>query len=234
MDLVTAMDSHFENKSFSDEHLWLRILKIAGIIVIAGLFMIACAYAEERTLFNSEGMSHGGFGGPQVLWTEFNGEDGLLVGGHGAWVVNKTFYLGGAGYGLVSEHAGPEVPNYTETPELRMGYGGMLIGFILSNDRVVHTTADVLIGGGGINNNIGEEKEFYHDPNVYRSSTDAFWMVQPMAHIEVNITDWMRLDISGGYRYVENIDSFGLKNDDVSGPVAGLTLRFGSWGGFDF
>jgi hypothetical protein len=50
-----------------------------------------------------------------------------------------------------------------------------------------------------------------------------------MAHAELNLTTWMRADLGAGYRFVSGISINGLSNSDVAGPVAGLTLRFGSF-----
>jgi hypothetical protein len=67
----------------------------------------------------------------------------------------------------------------------------------------------------------------YEDWRAY--DTDSFWFVQPMVHLELNVTNWMRVAASVGYRSVRDFNSFGMNADDISGKMAGVTFRFGSW-----
>lgn len=207
-----------------------RILLIAAAALL--LFAVA-GHAQERTLINVSEIKSGGFGGPQIMYTTFNGEDGLLLGGQGAWVLNESVYLGGGGYGLTTHHDGVRNVNYSQTPQLVMGYGGVLFGVILQNDELLHLTADVMIGGGAVSNVVelraGDPGFELDDDGYKRLRTSGFWHVQPMAHLELNLTDWMRVAVSGGYRLVRDFDAFGVSAEDASGPVAGLTIRFGSW-----
>lgn len=59
-------------------------------------------FAQEQTLIGSGEIENGGFGGPVVKVTSINGESAVFVGGRGGWIINHTFVLGGAGYGLVT------------------------------------------------------------------------------------------------------------------------------------
>ena len=96
---------------------------------------------------------------------------------------------------------------------------------------MIHTSADVLIGGGSISR-VRDDREYrHHDSEDWDRSTDddGFFMVQPMAHLEVNTFRWMRVDAGAGYRFVDGVSRFGLDNSDASGPVAGLNFRFGKF-----
>lgn len=207
--------------------------RIVLIAAVALLLFAATSHAQVQTLFNDKEIHSGGFGGPQVMYTTFNGEEGMLVGGQGAWVINETFYLGGGGFGLTTHHDGMRDANYQQTPQLLMGYGGPMVGIILRNDDLIHLTADVMLGGGAVTNTVElrpGDPGFELDDDGYKTlRTAGFWHVQPMAHLELNVTDWMRVAVSGGYRLVRDFDSFGVTAEDASGPVAGVTFRFGSW-----
>ncbi len=196
-------------------------------IVAAAVLAIAAAAQAEQTLLQSGEFSSGGFGGPELLWTTFNGEDALIVGGTGAWVINRTLYLGGGGYGLASNHDGPPIEGYVGTPRLQMGYGGGMVGLIFRNDDLFHFTGDVMVGGGSIANTIQRGDD--HQGLWPGTDNDSFWFVQPMVRIELNVTRWMRVSASFGYRTVYDFKSFGMAADDVSGEMAGVTFRFGTW-----
>ncbi|MFH0883631.1 MAG: hypothetical protein V2A56_11640 [bacterium] len=197
-------------------------------MVAAGCLAVAVtAQAGEQTLLKSGEFSSGGFGGPEVLWTTFNGEDALIVGGTGAWVINRTLYIGGGGYGLASNHDGPLIEGYDGTPKLQMGYGGAMLGLIVRNDDLVYIVGDVMIGGGTVANST-HPGDSDHD-NWTNEDTESFWFVQPMLRAELNVTRWMRVSASVGYRSVRDFSGFGITAEDASGTMAGVTFRFGSW-----
>jgi hypothetical protein len=187
------------------------------------------AEAEEATLFSCGTTTFGGFGGPGVYYTQFKNDPCALVGGMGALLINHRFYLGGGGFGFTSRPHGPEtqVNGIWHETHLEGGYGGGLIGVIIQHDRMIHAAADLMIGGGSIVRTLAEQDND-NTWNEHRPS-DEFFFVQPMAHLEVNLTHWMRSDLGAGYRFVTGISKFDLHNEDVSGPVAGLTFRFGKF-----
>ncbi len=197
-----------------------RALLAAAVL----LLVVSNAPAQERTLLNTEDIESGAFGGPQVCWTTFNGESGMLVGGTGAWVLNREVYLGGGGYKLTTNHDGLPVGVADKSSRLHLGYGGVVAGVIVRNDNLIHITAEVMLGGGSIvrSTNVSGNKWEDH-------GEEGFWQVQPMVHAEMNVTTWVRAALSVGFRLVRDFNSFGLTAGGASGPVVGVTLRFGSW-----
>jgi len=194
-------------------------------IALSLVLFSAPAEARERTLLGSTHYSSGGFGGVQVLSTQFNGEDAVLVGGSGAWVINEKFYIGGGGYGVGTHHDGPMIEGYEDTPRLEMGYGGAMVGLILRNDDMIHLAGDVMIGGGSVMNMV----ETGYNDSWTEHEAEAFWFIQPMAHLEMNVTHWMRASFSYGYRSARDFNAFGMDENDLSGHVIGATIRFGGW-----
>lgn len=200
-------------------------------LLIAALAMMASA--QEQTLIGPNARVTG-FGGPAVYYTSFNGEAHVLVGGAGAVLLNSKYYLGLAGYGVASE---PDAGLRRLDGELRdatyeAGYFGCLVGTIFNSNDIIHTAADVTIGGGSVNL-VRDDRKYHHEDEHegwgYHAEDDAFFLVQPMAHLELNIIRWMRVDASAGYRLVAGISRFGLDDNDVNGPVAGLGIRFGKF-----
>ena len=191
------------------------------------------ASAQEQTLLNSNARITG-FGGPSVYYTTFNGEPHVMVGGSGAVLLNSSFYAGGGAWGLASQpDAGMRaVDGALRNTDYEAGFCGFMLGAILQGNDVIHTSADVTIGGGSVNivrDDLKYNHDDQHDDWNFHAEDDGFFMVQPMAHMELNVIRWMRVDASAGYRIVSGIERFGLDNNDVSGPVAGLGFRFGKF-----
>ncbi|MBI4501521.1 MAG: hypothetical protein HY700_10200 [Gemmatimonadetes bacterium] len=71
-------------------------------------------------------VSHGGFGGPVLRFTELNGQFGIMLGGHGGWIINHRFVIGGGAYGLTGKNIDVSYVSPTGgRPYLTFGYGGI-------------------------------------------------------------------------------------------------------------
>lgn len=189
-----------------------RTLALALLV----LFIVSAvpAFAREQTLISGH-VDHGGFGGMSLKFTEFDDQFALLIGGKGGWIVNHSIVLGGAGYGLVTNVDAPSSRYY-----LNVGYGGGIMEFVVASDRLFHLSAGVLIGGGAIT---------YRDWDyeIIRHTEDAFFVLEPGADLVLNVAPGFRIGLGVSYRFMHDVDLFGLTDDSMSGPSASLTLKFG-------
>ena len=188
--------------------------------VLAIILFSSAVMAQEQTLLSGD-LDHGGFGGPTFQLTQFDDHLGVMVGGHGGWIINHTVYLGGGGMGLVNDieiDLGPDGLRY-----LDFGYGGLEFGFVLASERLIHVTLSSLIGGGGV-----QYRSSYENGNYdFQAEGDPFFMVEPAVHVVLNVTRHFRIGLGGGYRLIRGVDLAGLSDDFLSGPNASLTLNFG-------
>ena len=179
------------------------------------------AFAQEATLINGE-IESGGFGGPVLKVTSINGENAVMVGGRGGWIINHTFVLGGGGYGLVTEVKAktPDAPRQF----MEMGYGGLEIEYITASNDLLHLSLGLLVGGGGVGYKYG-------DNNDYMGSHDkkSFFILEPCVNANLNVTRSFRIAAGVSYRYVSGLKSNVTTNADLSGPSAVLTFKFGSF-----
>ncbi|MBP7461292.1 MAG: hypothetical protein KBA26_08380 [Candidatus Delongbacteria bacterium] len=185
-----------------------------------------------RTLFDSQKINWGGYGGPECRITNINGETGLLVGGRGGLIMNKSLVIGIAGYGLVTDHRIRDyVPADSSKVYLRGGWGGLMIEYIHSSNQVVHFTLSSLVGGGAA----GYSGSLYHhhndddDDKDWMYEEDAFFVFEPGASIEANIFKFMRLNLGVSYRMVSGLSLPNTENEDLSGLSGNLTFKFGSF-----
>ncbi len=214
-------------------------MKNLMLVILITLISIP-AFSQENqpeTLFGTEDVRIGGYGGPEVKFTGINNEFGLLVGGRGGLLVNSVFTVGIAGYGLVTSHP---VPDYKIIPYrsndssayLRMGYGGLHLGFIIEPNKVVHITAGVLIGAGGAAYTSAywkgwDDNNYENTHHTYESS--AFFIAEPQIGAELNLLKFMRMELSASYRYVSLLDLSKTQNKDLSGFSGNIMFKFGKF-----
>lgn len=207
-------------------------------ILLSLIFLSASYFAfaqEQETLFGSGEVTWGGYGAAETKFSTMNNQMALLVGGRGGVIINHTFTLGIGGYGLVTSH---KIDNYKisdpyltdSIPYLRVGYGGLHLGLAIEPNRLVHITGGVLIGAGGAA--YTREYTYNHwenDHNWKTYNSSAFFVLEPHIGVELNLTNFMRLEASGTYRYVSGLDLPVTSNSDIAGPSGTISIKFGKF-----
>lgn len=151
-----------------------------------------------------------GFGGLSYVNTTLVGDWTSEVGGLGGGFINENFYVGGCGFGLSQKKEGYEYD---------MGYGGLMLGYLWGGNSKTSINFYVLGGYGGIS----------EDANDIKKESDDFWAVRPAVEVDFHITDWLRIGVGGGYRWVTGSNISSLDNSDLSAPFGSITFRFGNW-----
>jgi hypothetical protein len=193
------------------------------MFLVGGLLLpVALGAQQEQTLFSGP-MEHGGFGGPVVKFTQIGDQFGVFVGGRGGWIINHSVVLGGGGYGLANPGDFTLTQNGTER-RLGLGYGGVELEYIHRWADVAHLTLGILVGAGG-----ASWYDWRYQDWGYDDYTDAFFIAEPAASLEVNLLHFFRLGFGGSYRFVEDVDLLGLSEADLKGPSGTLTFKFGSF-----
>jgi hypothetical protein len=193
--------------------------RVAFLSVAVLLFALPTTVAAQ-TLLGAD-IESGGYGGPAVRFTSINGDLGVMFGGQGAWVVGKTFGIGGAGFGVTTEHELAVPDEY----ELTFGYGGVLLEYFIDPDKLTHWHFNLILGAGAVS--VGQRGSQSDDD-------DTVFVVEPSTHLGLNVTKQFRVGCGIGYRLVTNLKStmktdFGLDDGDLSGPFLSITLRFGAY-----
>jgi hypothetical protein len=209
------------------------------LVLIFSLIAIS-AYSQEQThetLFGSDDVRFGFFGGPEMKITNINNQTGLLIGGRGALLINSTFSIGLGGYGLVTSHEVPDfkiIPNrgYDSSAYTRVGYGGLTLGVTVEPAKIVHITAGLLIGAGGAaytssyTYDWGDSDDNHHYTTFERST---FFIAEPSIGAELNILKFMRMELSASYRFISGLDLSNTSNKDLSGFSGNLIFKFGKF-----
>lgn len=194
--------------------------------------LVACSlplFAEEETLLGSTPVDHGGYGALVVKFTSVNNQFGVLVGARGGWIVNHTFAVGFAGYGLVNEVAA-RVPGPLGQPFVNLGYGGLDLEYIANSDELIHYSVHSLIGAGVVGTRGVDWDDLSWDfDDHWDSSHHRFFVIEPGANIDLNVATWFRVSVGASYRFVGGVSSDASTREDLSGPSGMLTLRFGAF-----
>lgn len=215
---MPASDRRCHSRYYSIDHSTFKSIMKQLLFSIA---MTVClglgVHAQEQTLFGNARVV-GGFGGPIVeigLGNDLN----TSVGGGGGLVIN-SFFLGG--YGMGSFDFSTLVDEDAELEGLELGHGGIWLGFSVPSRKLVHFYGSARVGWGALDIN-------FRDSNF--DDLDNVFVMTPEVGLELNLTRWFRLAATAGYRFVDGANTdLGYTNDDFSGAMAGITLRFGGFG----
>jgi hypothetical protein len=185
---------------------------------------------EAQTLIGSGHITNGGYGAPELKFTQIQGNWGLMMGGRGGWIINHTFSIGGGGYGLLTSHKIENYqPPFDTTVYLRTGWGGLFLEYINCSNSLVHFTINALIGGGGAVYTRAMKDVMYYDYNGRAYETSAFFVLEPGATVDLNVTKFMRISLGAGYRIISGLNLSRTTNKDLGGASINLAFKFGKF-----
>lgn len=184
-------------------------------------------YDGPPLLFGKD-KSIGGYAGPTIAYTHMLGTDGTLVGFEGALLIAHRLSLGLAGFGFTRTPGGP-ADVYGIPRDFGTGYGGFVGRYALFTSSPVYASLGMLIGGGAVVLHRAWDPDGEHDDEDYadEAEVDGFFLVQPEFSLHMNVTRWMRLGLSVGYRATSGVQRHGLTESDLNGVVAGGSMQFG-------
>ncbi len=169
----------------------------------------------------------GGYGGLDVAYSRMFGQDGAIVGVQGALLLDHRLSLGIAGYGWSNSQPGPD-DSAGNSRNFEAGYGGATIRYsFYMQDFPVYLTVGALVGGGAIALAKSDDSDF--DDLDSNESEDIFAVLQPELTLNANLTRWMRVGVTGGYRMTRGVDRNGFDESDINGLILGGQVQFGSF-----
>ncbi|MTB52128.1 hypothetical protein [Lewinella sp. W8] len=174
---------------------------------------------RERTLLGDLDLS-GAWGGPTYNYS-MTGDDWALVrGGFGGLEFGEEFFLGYGGWKARDPFTTDE--DVVDRPDYNFRHGGFILAYSPLRESAIHPRITTIIGPGRIDfaNANGE--------NI----RDRMLIGQAMAGLELNLFQWFRLGVEGGYRFASGVDVEGdlISDKDVGGAVVQIEARFGfSW-----
>ena len=161
-----------------------------------------------------------GFGGFDARYSRMLGLNAGVVCVEGGVILNHALSLGIGGCGLASYVGAEDVAGLSRADgRMEFGYGGAAIRYHLMSKEVVNVSIGALLGAGTIT--------FDEDTQGDDSYTDNVFVFEPQLGVHLNVTRWMRVAATGGYRLVSGVETEGMDNGDLSNLAVGGNVQFG-------
>lgn len=162
---------------------------------------------REETLFGGLDLT-GAWGAFTYNYSNYDDDWALVRGGYGGLEFSRNIFLGYGGWRVRDDVS-------LNDRNLEFRYGGLMLGISPGSYKSIHPRLNILFGPGKLE---------------YRGEDDRVLVLQPSAGLELNLFEWWRLGIEGGYRFVGDNEFEELQASDVSTPFIQIDLRFGfSW-----
>ncbi len=198
----------------------MKILFTLSGLFFAGLLSLS---AQHESLFG-DASTIGAFGGPILEFSQVNGQLSADVGGGGALILDE-FFIGGYGMGTdypelsLTEEVDGELQ--TIDYDIQFGHGGLWFGYVKDMPKKSHLYSSLKVGWG--------KAELEHDR--LPGPSDRIFVLTPEVGVELNMTRFFKIALSGGYRIVSGVGRIPtLDNGDFSSPTGTITFRFGGFG----
>lgn len=172
-----------------------------------------------------------GFGNVDFRVGNVNDKEALLIGAYGGVVINRTIMLGIAAYGLSSDLTfDGTLPSSGTARELNLygGYAGIVMGVMVASKEVVHLSIPVIIGAGNLD--VSDDNffsSFSGSDAKFTVESSKFFVIEPGALLELNVSKTFRLGLGAGYRFATGTDLINVQDSDLSGLTGIVSFKFG-------
>jgi hypothetical protein len=176
---------------------------------------------RERTLLGDLDLS-GIWAGPTYNYTSTGNDWALMRGGFGGLEFSNEFFIGYGGWSNREDFTVDE-PD-ANSPVFNFRHSGLILAYTPFSDNAIHPRITGVFGPGRF--------ELLDDSNqpVADDRSDRFLVGQATIGVELNLFQWFRLGIDGGYRFASGIQNLNVTDQDLSGTFVQLEARFGfSW-----
>ncbi len=209
---------------------------IAGLICLLAVAHVQAQRYEDvndpkevKSLLSKNNQIEG-FGGIDLKIADIISERTLLVGGSGGVIINRSYFLGIAAYGLATQPSMNGIvpgPDTEKRLTLYGGYGGVVVGGTILGREVIHLSLPVTFGAG----NLDVSDDDFFDQGLgdsqFTVENSTFFVIEPAAQLEFNITSYLRVATGVSYRWVTGLELVNVTNDDLIGLTGVLSVRIG-------
>ena len=186
---------------------------------------------ELQTLFTKTGRV-GWWVSPDFAWTKLDSRDVFLVGISSGIILNHSFSIGLAGYGIMnSQNLKYSGINDTADVYLYGGYGGLKLEYRINPLEMVNVAFPLIIGGGGLTYSTwGPDNWYNNNPDGnsdFSYAWDSFFIIEPGVVVGVNLLKFMRLDAGVSYRFASGLNLPKTNSNLMNSFNANISLKFG-------
>ena len=215
----------------SNKYIFLLIFSLSTSVLSAQHFGDSQDKEEIKALIGAN-KEVTGFGNIDFRVGEMKGSQVLIIGGYGGVLINKNVMLGMAAYGHATSVAFEGVnPKTNEIKDLNLygGYAGVLLGFKVAAKEIVHVSFPIVIGAGQLD--VSDDNYFVdsNGDNDYTIESSTYFLFEPSALLEINISHHFRLGFGAGYRVTKGLNLYNVTDDDLSGFTGVISFQLGKF-----
>lgn len=182
--------------------------------------------AEEDAYQSNNVQITGGYGAPILSVTSINGGAAMVLGAQGGVILNRHFVVGAAGRSLSTLPTPQPDASVGDRPaEVQLVYGGLMLEYVGAPAKTIQYGAGVVVGGGSAHL-VDNDYEPRKDESLARS---AIFVTRATGRLELPVTPFFHFGVEAGYQFVSGSDLPNVSDAGIGGPVAELSLRFGSF-----
>jgi len=208
--------------------------------VLLILFTCALGYAQTENNENEVQSIFGGgakvtgwfidFGGS---YSKLNGQTAHLPSFAGGVLMNNKFKIGLIGKTLSCHETYLQFDDIFDEPVYMVGgYGGLFFEASPIDNKLIHISFPLVAGAGGAEyQTVNTYPEIEDDGELdycrSRVSYSSYWVVEPGANVEVNVTRFMRLYAGYSYRWMMGLELANTESNALNGHNFNFGVRFG-------
>ncbi|MCB0644460.1 MAG: hypothetical protein KDC44_22605 [Phaeodactylibacter sp.] len=199
------------------------------LFLALGLLSLVQLNAQDQTIFNRSNRC-GLFVSPMTEVGPIYDPTEVSNGGGLAMVLGNSFF---GVYGM----AGLDYDQLffdSELEKIDLAHGGLWYGLTPFQHSVIHPVASVKAGWGAINVDIDNFDSFPDEENIFNLDDDDLvdnvLVVTPELGLELNVTRWLRVSGTAGYRWVDGVNTPNLSDADFTGWNGTLAVKIGWFG----
>ncbi len=206
-------------------------MKTMMMIVCTLLFGAALHAQQAQT---QPAVADGGFITLLASPTQLNDATGLLIGGGICAILEPHMRVGLMAATLVNDVHG-RGRTAASRRKLAFSYGGVYGEYVIDPESPIHFSVYTFLGGGGLlyhgtidDPSPGVAKTGSIDIDLYIDrETDGFLIAEPGVSMEAGVMENLRVSVGLGYRLVHGVETDGVSDGTVSGPIGTLMIRLG-------
>jgi hypothetical protein len=203
-------------------------MKNLNLILLLLLISSATMAQRNPQTLVGEGVEFvSGFGSFDVSFSSLGDEMVNMTGGSGALLINNQFYIGGYGMGMTNDvRINYDDPDFGSVPYFaQYSHGGLMLGFIINPEGLIHFGISSKVGWGSLY--ISRHNYFPGDDILPSTVNDDLFIAIPRGEVELNVTNWCKLNFGVGYQFTNGVDNVFYKKDDLTGMNYELSFMFG-------
>jgi hypothetical protein len=181
---------------------------------------------EIRTIFQHP--DRGGFFSIYGGMADISGQSAVMAGLRFGATLDHWFSYGLGGSLLISQMSFDNIL-INKSLELEMGYAGLFFEPTIAPKSPFHFSFPVLFGVGSAAFYDPDDQNFQEHNSFVTIDNDIFYIIEPGAELELNMTKHTRLSLGIKYRYISDLSIVNTKEDAFNGLYYGLTLKFGKF-----